>query len=55
MLTYDYLAGFMILICGLAIIVDRALANYDSRPIDSEDLPEVETTRDQRFRQFEGG
>jgi hypothetical protein len=51
MLTYDYLAGFLILLCGVAIIVDRALSNYDSRPIDADDLPEVETRPDQRFRQ----
>lgn len=50
MLTYDYLAGFLILICGLALIVDVALDRYDARPIDAEDFPEVERRIDQRFR-----
>lgn len=50
MLTYDYLAGYLILICGLAIIVDLALSQYDERPIDAEDFPEVERRIDQRFR-----
>jgi hypothetical protein len=54
MLTYDYLAGFLILIVGAAIIVDAALARHDERPIDAEDFPEVEPRLDQRFRQAEG-
>lgn len=45
MLTYDFLAGFLILIVGVAIIVDRALANYDSRPFGDDDQYAVNEDR----------
>jgi hypothetical protein len=50
MLTYDYLAGFLVLFCGFAVIVDIALKRDDERPIDAEDYPETETRIDQRLR-----
>jgi hypothetical protein len=54
MLTYDYLAGFLVLICGFAVIVDIATQRHDERPIDAEDYPETETRIDQRYRQADG-
>ncbi|MDO9364641.1 MAG: hypothetical protein Q7T60_17065 [Sphingopyxis sp.] len=51
MTAYDRVALILLFFIGLSIIVDRALANYDSRPIDDEDLPEAETRIDQRLRQ----
>lgn len=53
-MSYDFLAGILVLFCGLAIIVDRALDRHDARPIDADDYPEVEPRIDQRFRQADG-
>lgn len=54
MLTYDYLAGFLVLIVGAAIVIDAALRCHDERPIDADDYPEIEPRIDQRFRQADG-
>lgn len=49
-MTYGIVAGFLVFICGLAIIVDQATQRHDERPIDAEDYPETETRIEQRFR-----
>lgn len=54
-MSYDLFAICAVLIGGVTIVIWQAVENYDSRPIDSEDLPEVDARPDQRFRQFEGG
>jgi hypothetical protein len=53
-MTYGIVAGFLVFVCGLAIIVDQATKRYDARPIDDEDYPECEMRVDQRFRQADG-
>jgi hypothetical protein len=54
MLSYGIVAGFLVFVCGLAIIVDQATRRHDERPIDAEDYPECGMRVDQRFRQADG-
>ena len=50
MFSYGIVAGFLVFVCGLAIIVDVATKRYDARPIDDDDYPEAETRIDQLLR-----
>ena len=53
-MSYDLFAICAVVIGGVCIVIWQAVENYDSRPLDAEDFPEVDTRPDQRFRQADG-
>lgn len=53
-MSYDLFAICAVLIGGLCIIIWQAVEQYDARPIDADDYPEVEPRIDQLFRQADG-
>lgn len=53
-MSYEVFAICAVATLGLMIVVFFATEQYDARPIDIEDHPEVDTPRDQRFRQADG-